>query len=207
MKYLLFAFSCFLFAQINLNAQHCTWDSSYILILEVRDSLTTERINDLKITLTDSTGKAYTSDWHVFNYKRLNFYTGSDTLRFVQNPKSSKSQIKKLKALPFAVHEYILMVYANNYFSHSPNNGTDLIKIEDIDEDKNGGFYKTVFIPFSLDDVQFLCQDQPIWKDNEVIDPQYAIQIRLLNKYYSQDSSSCQEQDQNSSDGESSYGQ
>src|SRR5690554_5575985 len=84
-----FGFMIFLGFFTTAHSQHCAWDNSSIIIVEIRDSLTNEIINDLDIILTDSVGNPYTSEWNLRNtsYNETSFTKKSDTLKFGQNQK------------------------------------------------------------------------------------------------------------------------
>src|SRR5690554_7304089 len=78
-----FGFMIFLGFFTTAHSQHCAWDNSSIIIVEIRDSLTNEIINDLDIILTDSVGNPYTSEWNLRNtsYNETSFTKKSDTDR------------------------------------------------------------------------------------------------------------------------------
>ncbi len=171
-KTLLILFVLGLFS--TAKAQHCGWDNCYIIMLDVRYSLTNEIINDLDIILTDSAGKPYTSEWNLYNYKETSIYQNTDTLKFGQNngnnyPKHGAYNIR------FGVNNYLLLVYFNNYPGFNKN-GTDKILITD-----NKGRYENISITFDKNKIASMCTNNPIWDDKKLLD-ETTITIKLNKK-------------------------
>lgn len=163
MKYLFFLFTAFLFSFIQVNAQHCPFDNSCIVVIDVRASDTAKgTIKNLKITLLDSTnqpvikyGIKYTED-----YKEQHIPDGF--ILFEQN--NPARDIAKLAQstefkdrLWFAKDNYILVNYPYRLFYNSK------IKIEDIDGMDNGGNFKTTIVNISYADVYSLCMGKSDW--------------------------------------------
>lgn len=155
-------------------SQHCGWDNCYVIILDVRDSLTEEIINDLEITLTDPMGKPYTSKWNFENRKETSIYQKTDTLKFGQN---SENNIPKRQAdnIPFGQNCYMLLVYRNNYPSFNES-GTDKIFIKD-----NKGQYESSSITFDRNKITEMCTNNPIWQHKKPL-KEKTIEIKLLKK-------------------------
>lgn len=153
----------------TINGQHCGWDMTSIIIVEVVDKESGEIINGLNITLADSEGIAYTSRWNLRNNKHLSFYQKTDTLKFGQNLKKKSKKFSQVQGpFSFGVNTYLLLVYYNNY-PHFNKEGTDLIIIKDIDGEKNLGKFKTKTLTFSQDNISGLCVDAPIWRDDKAV--------------------------------------
>ncbi len=155
-------------------AQHCGWDNCFVIVLDVRDSLTNEIINDLDIILTDSIGKPYTSEWNLENHKETSIYQKTDTLKFGQN---SGDNYPKHKAynIPFGVNTYMLLVYYNNYPEFNKN-GNDKVFIQD-----KMGRYDSISITFDKNKIADMCTSSPIWQDKKELD-ETTIKIRLNRK-------------------------
>jgi hypothetical protein len=163
-------------------AQHCGWDNTDVIILDVRDSLTGAIINGLEIILADSTGKPYTSKWNLKNYKNLTFYQNTDTLKFGQNIKPKyKLSPHTAGPFPFCVDCYMLLVYFNNYPNYN-SNGKDQIIIRDIDGEQNLGLFEDTSILFDRINISNLCTANPIWDFNQVYANSITIQVTLNPK-------------------------
>lgn len=153
-------------------AQHCGWDNCSVIVLDVRDSMTNEIIDDLDIILTDSIGKPYTSEWNLSNFKETSIFQNTDTLKFGQNngnnyPKHGAYNI------PFGVGNYLLLVYYNNYPEFNKN-GTDKIFIRD-----KKGRYGNSFMFFDKNKIERMCTSNPIWHNQKALD-EITITIKLL---------------------------
>lgn len=161
----------FLFlSAFNTKAQNCVWENCYIIALDVRDSLTNEIIDDLDIILTDSTGKPYTSEWNLFNFKETAIYQNTDTLKFGQNYTTNG-----VYNIPFGVGNYLLLVYYNNYPEFNKN-GTDKIFIKD-----KKGRYEESSTFFDKDKIEIMCTNNPNWHDQKSLD-KIMITIKLIDK-------------------------
>ncbi len=169
-----YIFILFLGLFTTAKSQHCGWDYCYIIVLDVRDSLTNKIINDLDIMLTDSIGKPYTSKWNLDNHKETSIYKSTDTLKFGQNngnnyPKHGADNI------PFGVNNYMLLVYYNNYPEFNKN-GADKIFIKDS---KNR--YDDISITFDKNKITGMCTNNPIWHHKKSLD-EITIEITLNKK-------------------------
>ncbi len=169
-----YIFIFFLGLFTTAKSQHCGWDNCHVIVLDVRDSLTNEIINDLDIILTDSIGKPYTSKWNLDNHKETSIYQGTDTLKFGQNngnnyPKHGAYNI------PFGVNNYMLLVYGNNYPGFNKN-GTDKIFIKD-----NSGRFDDISITFDKNKIAHMCTSNSIRHDEKELN-ETTIKIKLKKK-------------------------
>ena len=144
----------------STKAQHCGWDGTFAIILDVRDSLTSEIIYDLNIILTDSTGKPYTSNWNLENYSDYSIYQNTDTLKFGLNAYHDDTT-SNTYTIPFGIDNYMLFVYANNY----PNlveSGHDKIMVQD-----KSGKYESIII----DKIKIIhmCTSNQIWNSKKIL--------------------------------------
>lgn len=170
MKQYLFIVIVFLTSIFSLQAQHCIWDGSKIIVVEVRDGVSGEKINGLQIMLADSTHKPYTSSWNFENNKRLSFYQGTDTLQFGQNLKGPSETCSYINGpFSFGLGDYMLIVYHNNYPDFNKD-GSDLLLIRDVDGDKNAGHFENTAITFNKSSIVHLCTGMPIWHDAHYLD-------------------------------------
>jgi hypothetical protein len=125
------------------NAQHCGYDYSGIVVLNVHSKKDITNIPNLRITLLDSLNKpVFTKTWKDGETAKRRFET--DTLKFFQNPKSTRqrknSQEGSNVRFPFAKENYVLICEDNFSIQNFK------IKIEDIDGKKNQGQFKTIII-------------------------------------------------------------
>lgn len=158
----------------TVKSQHCGWDNTYVIILEVRDSLTSKFINDLDIIVTDSIGRPYISKWNIENYKQISIYQKTDTLKFGQNNIASNLR-KGATDISFGLGRYMLLVYGNNYPKFNES-GTDKIIITD----KNGS-YENVSITFDKNKIASMCTKKSIWDSEEALE-EATIKIKLKKK-------------------------
>jgi len=154
-------------------SQHCGWDNCYVIVLDIRDSLTDDVINDLDIVLTDSTGKPYTSKWNLTNYKKTSIHQNTDTLKFGQNKRNNPNF--GAYDIPFGIGRYMLLVYGNNYPGFNEN-GTDKIFIKD-----NTGHYSNLSIVFDKNKIAHMCTSSKIRNDGKELD-ETTIKIKRKKK-------------------------
>ena len=167
-----------LFSNNILIGQHCGWDNTSIIIVEVRDSQTGKIINGLDIVLADSIQNIYTSQWNKDNNKNLSFYQNTDTLRFGQNVKTSSEEFSDVHGpFRFGIDNYMLLVYYNNYQDFNRNN-KDFIIIKDKDGSKNLGRFKTKSINFSNEKIIGLCVDSFFWGNESKVE-EIKIKVKL----------------------------
>lgn len=155
-------------------SQHCGWDNCSVIILDVRDGMTKEVVNDLEIILTDVNGKAYTSEWNLTNFIETSIYQNTDTLKFGQN-NGNNSPKHGAYNIPFGVNTYMLLVYYNNYREFNKH-GTDKIQIND-----RQGRYKPTSITFDRGKITHMCTSNPIWYNSESL-VNAAITVNLDKK-------------------------
>ena len=137
------------------NAQHCGFDFSGIVVLNIHSKIDSTNIPNLKITLLDSLNKVVeTKFWRKDKNSKMHFV--NDTLKFWQNPDktyylninpTNNSNIR----FPFAKENYVLV--CNYDFKIKDYK----IKIEDIDGLKNQGKFKTIIIKPKQIEVYPLC--------------------------------------------------
>jgi hypothetical protein len=153
-------------------SQHCSWENDYLIILDVRDSITNEIIYDLEIILTDSIGIPYTHKFNLEAYKETSIYQNTDTLKFGQNTHKAKSMVDDL---PFCINRYMLLV---NWLTYPRilENKSDKIFISD-----RNGRYESISIPFGNNKMANMCTSSPIRREKEVQD-MVTIKIRLVKK-------------------------
>lgn len=166
---------CFL---AEAEAQHCGWDFTDVIMVDVMRKGGEGTIGGLKVTLVDAWGKCVST------------YTDS-CLQFVQNiPTDSKplphvrqSDLKYRRPSFFFVQEqYVMLVYskwedANLY-----------VKVEDIDGEHNGGYFETVIVPVKKENFVSLCgknwypADHMSWVEPALIKIELGDAITLGNR-------------------------
>lgn len=141
------------------NAQHCPYDLSGIIVLNIHSKNSTAIIPNLKITLLDSLNNVVMANfWRKEKHKGGNFV--KDTLKFWQNPSkttfggyidnNNPADDTRIR-FPFAKENYVLV---GGYDFKIQNYK---IKIEDVDGRKNQGRFKTTIIRPKQIKVYSLC--------------------------------------------------
>lgn len=145
-------------------AQHCPWDGSRIIMVDVRDSVTGESIQGLEVALADSKGSPYNRMWSDY-HKELSIYQKGRPLKFGQNLRKKEGEHSQHKyPFPFGLNCYILIVHSENYPEYNAG-GKDLILIKD-----KAGHYKNASIAFDAEQIAHLCTNSPIWDEGEVLE-------------------------------------
>jgi len=151
----------FLFLSVSaksqvINAQHCGYDFTSYLVINVHEKGKTETIKGLRITIADSLGR------EVINVNNLLSWTNrNEPLVFKLNHKIDNNNNKVSSDtsdskwfFPFAKENYLLSVAttfkAENYF----------IKIQDIDGGENGGQFETQLIQLYPFNMYILCSSE-----------------------------------------------
>lgn len=141
-----------------LFSQHCPFDGAYILVVEVEDSLSGERIPDLKISFLDSLGERITHQV----YRKGGWE--DDTLWMWMNPDSTShcGIIDNNHPMNpwsirfwFAESNYVLVWGADLPGSQ--------ILIEDLDGSQNGGQFKTRIVALGTENLYPLCTGHSNW--------------------------------------------
>jgi len=152
-------FFSFFTAKAQIAAQHCGYDFTSYLVLDVHENGKKETIKDLKITIVDSAGN------DVINLNNTYSWTNANkALVFSLNYKIDDSG-KKITAetdknaksrwfFPFAKENYLLSV-ANTFPAENFS-----IKVEDTDGKANGGLFKTQIVPLNSYNMYVLCSAQ-----------------------------------------------
>ena len=168
MKNTIISLFILLSAITTVKGQHCGWDFTSIIIIDIRDSLTGKIINGLEVVLADSTGKPYTSKWNLENNKNVILYQNTDTLKFGQNLINKPQEFSKVDGpFPFGIGYYMLLVYYNNYPEFNKQ-GKDKIIIKDVDGDKNLGRFETVRVNFEQKNIASLCTNNyKLWHEED----------------------------------------
>lgn len=139
-----------------INAQHCGYDFTSYLVVEVTEKGKTETIRGLRISIADSLGR------DVINVNNIMSWTNrNEPLIFKLNYKIDKtgnrvsSESPEAKwFFPFAKEHYLLSVAntfkADDYF----------IKIQDNDGTDNGGKFETQLIQLYPFNMYVLCSSE-----------------------------------------------
>lgn len=136
-----------------VKAQHCNWDLTSAILVEVRDNATGQIINGLDILLTDSLGKPYKM-------------TTAGANKFNQNKEDYKKYLETGGPFAFEQHFYVLSLTPASY-PGIYNRGNALIEVRDKDGSKNGGPYQKKSVAFYPDNIVSLCTNHSIWNDEK----------------------------------------
>ncbi|HXB39160.1 MAG TPA: hypothetical protein VNZ49_01380 [Bacteroidia bacterium] len=147
-------FYLLLSAWISVRAQHCPFDGSAILVLNIHSADSAGIIPGLKIYLEDSLGKPF------FSYRYMDKKWVNDTVWFRQNPdhttfrgyidNNNPTEIHKIR-FPFARNNYVTTVYDGFPIEKYK------IKIADTDGVANGGWFQPKTSVLTDRDVYPLC--------------------------------------------------
>jgi hypothetical protein len=154
MRKLLLISTFLIFSKLILTAQHCPFDAEGIIVVKIHSKGDTSIIQNLKITLIDSTGNSVlTPKWDFGKFL-------GDTVKLWQNPSETtfKTTIDcdhpanptKIR-FPFANDNYVLMCPI--YFKIEKYK----LRVEDTDGEKNGGSFSTAFYKLTKEDLYSLC--------------------------------------------------
>lgn len=160
MKYLLFVILCSWngLAQDLGQAQHCGYDFTSYLVLNVHEEGAKENVKGLKLTLVDLDGKEVINTNNQYSWKdndkalvfSFNYLIDDNNQRIEQPIEGAKERW----FFPYAKDNYFLSVI----------NGLPAdqlkVKIEDIDGTQNGGVYETQIVELNYFDLFVLCSNQ-----------------------------------------------
>lgn len=138
------------------NVQHCGYDFTSYLVINVHEQGKTENIKNLKITIVDSSGSDVinkSNRWSWVNNNKPLLFTPNYKLDS-NNNKVENSNPEGKWFFPFAKDYYLLSVvntFTADIFS---------VKIEDIDKEENGGHFETQIIPLSPYNMYILCSSE-----------------------------------------------
>lgn len=136
------------------HAQHCVWDLTSIVIVDVREAKTGKTINGLKITVTDSKGDPYGNESYGEN--RIN------ELVFTQNKDKVIEKRSSFNKFQLCDGCYMLTVIGKGKLYEK------FIMIEDITVKKRQHF-ETKIVKVKPENNQSLCIESPIWNSNDFI--------------------------------------
>jgi hypothetical protein len=154
--FLLFTFS--MNAQDLGMAQHCGYDFTSYLVLNVHEEGTKENIKGLQLTLVDLEGN------EVINTNSKYSWNHADkTLVFSFNYLIDQDNQPLQEAMPGIKERWFFPYAKDNYFL-SVVNGLEVdklkVKIEDVDGAQNGGFFESQVIELNYFDLFVLCSNQ-----------------------------------------------
>jgi hypothetical protein len=139
-----------------IGVPHCGFDFTSYLVLNVHENSKTENIKNLRITIVDSSGTEV-----INKNNRWSWVNSNKPLLFTPNYKIDSNNKKVAQNgmdgkwfFPFAKDFYLLSVvttFPADQFH---------VKIEDIDQDENGGYFETQIIPLYAFNLYVLCSSE-----------------------------------------------
>lgn len=139
-----------------IGVPHCGYDFTSYLVLNVHENGKTENIKNLRITIVDSSGTEV-----INKNNRWSWVNSNKPLLFTPNYKIDSNNKKVAQNgmdgkwfFPFAKDFYLLSVvttFPADQFQ---------VKIEDIDQDENGGYFETQIIPLYAFNMYVLCSSE-----------------------------------------------
>lgn len=157
-KIRMFIFTGLLFITGGLLAQHCPFDGSGIIVLNIHSNRSAAIIAGLKVTLIDSIGQEVGEFWQ--NPERTTYHGPIDC--------NHRADVTRMR-FPFAKDNYVF-VGAFNLLSK-----THTIRIEDTDGNRIGGNFGAVVVKPSSDNMYSLCgtykmEEYPAEHDGRLVD-------------------------------------
>lgn len=141
----LFSIVFFLYSIITIGQiQHCGYDFTSYIVVDVHENGKTENIKDLTISIVNENGESILNVGNVYSWKNAN-----EPMVFSQNYLISKENEKERYFFPYAKDQYFLSV-SNTFPAENFS-----IKIED----KNR-VYKTQVIPLQSFNLYVLCSSE-----------------------------------------------
>ena len=138
------------------NAQHCGYDFTSYLVIDVHEKGKKENIKNLRITIIDSSGNEV-----INKNNRWSWVNNNKPLLFTPNYKLNKSGEKVSENnpegkwfFPFAKDNYLLSI-VNTFLADNFS-----VKIEDIDGEENGGHFETQVIQLYPFNMYILCSSE-----------------------------------------------
>lgn len=160
MRFILFffIFSFTIQAQVPGQAQHCGYDFTSYLVLNVHEEGAKENIKGLKLSLVDLDGNPVVNTNNQYSWKDNNkeLVFSFNYLIDENNQRIEKFQegIKERWFFPYAKDNYFLSI-VNTFPADQIK-----VKIEDLDGKENGGFFETQVVEIGYFDLFVLCSNQ-----------------------------------------------
>lgn len=146
-------FSTSIRAQDLNQAQHCGYDFTSYLVLNVHEEGVKQNIKGLKLSLVDLDGNELINTNNKFSWKDDN-----KPLLFSFNYKIEEESIAQNKKerwfFPYAKDNYFLSI-VNTFPADQVK-----VKVEDVDGIENGGKYETQLVDLGFFDLFVLCSNQ-----------------------------------------------
>ncbi len=154
--FLLFSFS--INAQDLGQAQHCGYDFTSYLVLNVHEEGAKENVKGLQLTLVDLDGNEVINTENKYSWNHAN-----QKLVFSFNYLIDENNQRIAKSAETAKERWFFPHAKDNYFLSVVNTfPADQLKvrIEDIDGAANGGFFETQLVEIGYFDLFVLCTSQ-----------------------------------------------
>ncbi len=148
----------FLFVTSAYGQQHCGYDFTSHIVIDVHENGKTVNIQNLKITIVDSLGNAVINENNRYSFKQNNA-----PLIFVENYKIEEAKSASSLAIENKAPRWFYSFAKDNYILVVVNEfpiDRFQVKIEDIDKEENGGYFNTVFVPLNSSNLYVLCSDK-----------------------------------------------
>lgn len=154
-KYIIIYSIAFFLVNGSVNAQHCPYDGTFIMIVEITSENDSLVIPNLEVTFLDSLGNKVV-DWT------------SDTLKLWQNPKETSHSGTIDNENPMNPWSIRFWFATDNYVFVTGRKLPGIqLKIEDIDGDENGGHFQTKIINLAQNNLYNLCTNFSDWDQGD----------------------------------------
>jgi len=133
-------FAGLLFFSGGMSAQHCPFDATGIIVVNIHSSSNTANIANLEVILLDSLGKAVGEFWR--NPDKTTYHGPIDC--------NHRADVTRMR-FPFVKENYVFVGVIN--LLNKPHS----INIRDIDGNDNGGNFAPVLVKLTKIDMYSLC--------------------------------------------------
>lgn len=146
-------FSTISFSQI-INPQHCGYDFISYFVVKVYENGKKQHIKNLRLTIIDSTGNEVINTNNKYSWTNKNLPLVFKENYILNLDEKNKVDYKERWYFPFATDSYLLTI-VNTFKAEDFS-----LKIEDVDQLDNFGFFKTQIIPLYSFNMYVLCTTQ-----------------------------------------------
>jgi hypothetical protein len=144
-------------AQDMSQAQHCGYDFTSYLVLDVHEEGVKQNIKGLKLSLVDLNGNELLNVNNKYSWKNENkplFFSFNYKIDEEVKSEIPAENKKERWFFPYAKDNYFLSII-NTFPADEVK-----VKIEDIDGIENGGFFETQIVDLGFFDMFVLCTNQ-----------------------------------------------
>jgi len=157
----------------NIHAQHCVWDGTALLTVEVKSQETNLPVRGLKITVVDQDSLCLNTNYQ----DTCRIFLENKPDDFVHDGWTYQHTKKGRATFPHSGKNYTLTTYHPHYLEPT----SFFLKIEDVDESANQGRFETCYVPISNESFVQLCTgaEKNAWNDPQIVE-EAIIKVQLI---------------------------